>query len=105
MVRLKLDQRQPHSGAQANGAVKLALLQPGDTILGMSLDAGGHLTHGAKPAMSGKWFKPVQYGGRKEDGLIDYDEVERLAHEHKPKMIIAGASAYSRIICRSLYSI
>ena len=89
---------QPHSGAQANGAVKLALLQPGDTILGMSLDAGGHLTHGARPAMSGKWFKAVQYGVRKEDGLIDYDEVERLAHEHKPKMIIAGASAYSRII-------
>ena len=89
---------QPHSGAQANGAVKLALLQPGDTILGMSLDAGGHLTHGAKPAMSGKWFKAVQYGVRAEDGLIDYDQVERLAHEHKPKLIIAGASAYSRFI-------
>ena len=89
---------QPHSGAQANGAVMLALLQPGDTILGMSLDAGGHLTHGAKPAMSGKWFNAVQYGVRREDGLIDYDAVERLAHEHKPKLIIAGASAYSRIL-------
>ena len=89
---------QPHSGAQANGAVMLALLQPGDTILGMSLDAGGHLTHGARPAMSGKWFNAVQYGVREEDGLIDYDEVERLAREHKPKLIIAGASAYSRFI-------
>ncbi len=89
---------QPHSGAQANGAVMLALLQPGDTILGMSLDAGGHLTHGAKPAQSGKWFNAVQYGVRQEDGLIDYDEVERLAKEHRPKLIIAGASAYSRII-------
>ena len=89
---------QPHSGAQANGAVKLALLSPGDTILGMSLDAGGHLTHGAKPAMSGKWFKAVQYGVRAEDGLIDFDQVERLAREHKPKLIIAGASAYSRFI-------
>ncbi len=89
---------QPHSGAQANGAVKLALLSPGDTILGMSLDAGGHLTHGAKPAMSGKWFKAVQYGVRAEDGLIDFEQIERLADEHKPKMIIAGASAYSRFI-------
>ena len=89
---------QPHSGAQANGAVKLALLAPGDTILGMSLDAGGHLTHGAKPALSGKWFKAVQYGVRAEDGLIDFDQVERLAHEHRPKLIIAGASAYSRFI-------
>jgi glycine hydroxymethyltransferase len=89
---------QPHSGAQANGAVKLALLSPGDTILGMSLDAGGHLTHGAKPAMSGKWFKAVQYGVRETDGLIDFEQVERLAEEHKPKLIIAGASAYSRII-------
>ena len=87
---------QPHSGAQANGAVMLALTQPGDTILGMSLDAGGHLTHGAKPALSGKWFNAVQYGVRKEDGLIDYDEVERLAREHRPKLVIAGASAYSR---------
>ena len=89
---------QPHSGAQANGAVMLALLQPGDTILGMSLDAGGHLTHGAKPAQSGKWFNAIQYGVRKEDGLIDYDEVAALAKEHKPKLIIAGASAYSRVI-------
>jgi len=89
---------QPHSGAQANGAVMLALMQPGDTILGMSLDAGGHLTHGARPAQSGKWFNAVQYGVRAEDGLLDYDEIERLALEHRPKMIIAGASAYSRII-------
>jgi glycine hydroxymethyltransferase len=89
---------QPHSGAQANGAVMLALLQPGDTILGMSLDAGGHLTHGARPALSGKWFNAVQYGVRAEDGLLDYDEIERLALTHRPKMIIAGASAYSRII-------
>ena len=89
---------QPHSGAQANGAVMLALLKPGDTILGMSLDAGGHLTHGAKPAQSGKWFDAVQYGVRREDGLIDFEQIERLAREHRPKMIIAGASAYSRVI-------
>ena len=89
---------QPHSGAQANGAVLLALVQPGDTILGMSLDAGGHLTHGAAPAMSGKWFNAVQYGVREDDHLIDYDEVERLAEEHKPKLIIAGGSAYPRHI-------
>ncbi len=89
---------QPHSGAQANGAVMMALLQPGDTILGMSLAFGGHLTHGAAPAQSGKWFNAVQYGTRKEDGLIDYDEVQALAEEHKPKMIIAGASAYPRVI-------
>ncbi|MCL6285908.1 serine hydroxymethyltransferase [Ruegeria sp. 2012CJ41-6] len=88
---------QPHSGAQANGAVKLALLSPGDTILGMSLDAGGHLTHGAKPAQSGKWFRPVQYG-LTDAGLIDYDQVAELARAEKPKMIIAGASAYSRVI-------
>ncbi|MDP5220321.1 serine hydroxymethyltransferase [Ruegeria sp. 2205SS24-7] len=88
---------QPHSGAQANGAVKLALLSPGDTILGMSLDAGGHLTHGAKPAQSGKWFRPVQYG-LTDTGLIDYDQVAALARAEKPKMIIAGASAYSRVI-------
>ncbi len=88
---------QPHSGAQANGAVKLALLSPGDTILGMSLDAGGHLTHGAKPAQSGKWFRPIQYG-LTEAGLIDYDQVEALARAEKPKMIIAGASAYSQQI-------
>ncbi|MGZ0247369.1 MAG: serine hydroxymethyltransferase, partial [Alphaproteobacteria bacterium] len=77
---------QPHSGAQANGAVYFALLQPGDTILGMSLAAGGHLTHGAAPNISGKWLHPVQYGVRKEDALIDFDEVERLATEHKPKI-------------------
>ncbi|MBO9448295.1 serine hydroxymethyltransferase [Ruegeria sp. R14_0] len=88
---------QPHSGAQANGAVKLALLSPGDTILGMSLDAGGHLTHGAKPAQSGKWFHPVQYG-LTEEGLIDYDQVEALAKSEKPNLIIAGASAYSQKI-------
>jgi glycine hydroxymethyltransferase len=89
---------QPHSGAQANTAVMLALVQPGDTVLGMSLSAGGHLTHGAKPALSGKWFKAVQYGVRREDFLIDYDEVERLALEHKPKLLIAGFSAYPRVI-------
>ncbi|QAY79537.1 serine hydroxymethyltransferase [Sphingosinicella sp. BN140058] len=89
---------QPHSGAQANGAVMLALTKPGDTILGLSLDAGGHLTHGAKPAMSGKWFNAVQYGVRKEDHLIDFDQVESLAKEHKPRLIIAGGSAYPRHI-------
>jgi len=89
---------QPHSGAQANTAVMLALVKPGDTVLGMSLSAGGHLTHGAKPALSGKWFKAVQYGVRREDSLIDYDEVERLAVEHQPKLIIAGFSAYPRVI-------
>lgn len=89
---------QPHSGAQANQAVFLALLQPGDTVLGMSLSAGGHLTHGAGPNLSGKWFNAVQYGVTRDTGLIDYDEVERLAVEHKPKLILAGASAYPRII-------
>ena len=92
---------QPHSGAQANQAVFLALLQPHDTILGMSLASGGHLTHGAKPNLSGKWFKAIQYGVKKEGNdkdLIDYDEVETLAIENKPKIIIAGASAYPRII-------
>ena len=89
---------QPHSGAQANQCVMLALLQPGDTILGMSLAAGGHLTHGAAPNLSGKWFNAVQYGVRREDGRIDFDEVEALAREHKPKLIIAGGSAYPRII-------
>ncbi len=89
---------QPHSGAQANGAVMLALVQPGDTILGMSLDAGGHLTHGARPAQSGKWFNAIQYGVRKEDMRIDYDQVLSLAKEHKPKMIIAGGSAIPRQI-------
>jgi glycine hydroxymethyltransferase len=87
---------QPHSGAQANGAVFLALLQPGDTILGMSLAAGGHLTHGAPPAQSGKWFNAIQYGVRPDDHLVDFDEVERLAKEHQPKLIIAGGSAYPR---------
>ena len=89
---------QPHSGAQANGAVMLALVKPGDTILGMSPDAGGHLTHGAKAAMSGKWFNAVQFGVNPETHLIDFDEVERLAKEHRPKIIIAGGSAYPRII-------
>ncbi len=89
---------QPHSGAQANGAVFLALLQPGDTVLGMSLAAGGHLSHGAAPNMSGKWFRPVQYGVRREDGLLDYEELEALARAEKPKLIIAGGSAYPRII-------
>ncbi len=92
---------QPHSGAQANQAVFLALLQPHDTFLGMSLASGGHLTHGAKPNISGKWFNAIQYGVKKdgnEKDLIDYDEVEKLAKEHKPKIIIAGASAYPRII-------
>lgn len=89
---------QPNSGSQANQGVMMALLQPGDTILGMSLAAGGHLTHGAAPNQSGKWFNAVQYGVREEDALIDYDEVERLAKEHQPKMIVAGASAYPRVI-------
>jgi glycine hydroxymethyltransferase len=89
---------QPHSGSQANQAVMLALCQPGDTILGMSLAAGGHLTHGAPPNLSGKWFNAVQYGVRRDDALIDFDEVEQLAREHKPKMIIAGGSAYPRFI-------
>ena len=89
---------QPHSGAQANGAVYLALIKPGDTILGMSLNSGGHLTHGAKPAQSGKWFNAVHYEVDKVTGLIDYESVEKLAVEQKPKIIIAGGSAYSRII-------
>ena len=89
---------QPNSGSQANQAVFMALLNPGDTILGMSLAAGGHLTHGAKPNQSGKWFKSVQYGVNKVDGIINYNELEDLAIENKPKLIIAGASAYSRHI-------
>ncbi|KZN13234.1 serine hydroxymethyltransferase [Marinomonas sp. TW1] len=89
---------QPHSGAQANGAVMLALLQPGDTILGMSLDAGGHLTHGAPPAQSGKWFNAVQYQVNPDTLLIDYDAIEAQALECKPKMIIAGGSAIPRVI-------
>ena len=89
---------QPHSGAQANGAVMLALTKPGDTILGMSLDAGGHLTHGAKAALSGKWYNAIQYGVRPDDHRIDFDQVEALAKEHQPKLIIAGGSAYPRVI-------
>ncbi len=89
---------QPHSGAQANQAVFLALLQPGDTVLGMSLAAGGHLTHGAAPNLSGKWFRPVQYGVRREDGRIDYEQLEELARTERPKLIIAGGSAYPRTI-------
>lgn len=89
---------QPHSGAQANGAVYLALMRPGDTLLGMSLAAGGHLTHGAPPSQSGKWLNAVQYGVRRQDALIDFDEVERLALEARPKVIVAGGSAYPRII-------
>ncbi|MEM1235726.1 MAG: serine hydroxymethyltransferase [Pseudomonadota bacterium] len=87
---------QPNSGSQANQGVFQALLKPGDTILGMSLDAGGHLTHGAKPNQSGKWFNAVQYGVTKDTNLIDYDELQRLADEHKPQMIIAGGSAIPR---------
>ena len=101
LFNCKFANLQSHSGAQANQAVFLALLQPHDTILGMSLASGGHLTHGAKPNISGKWFNAIQYGVKKDGNdkdLIDYDEVEQLAKEHKPKMIIAGASAYPRII-------
>ncbi len=89
---------QPHSGSQANQSVFLALLQPGDTILGMSLAAGGHLTHGAPPNLSGKWFNALQYGVRRDDARIDFDEVAELARRHKPKLIIAGGSAYPRQI-------
>jgi glycine hydroxymethyltransferase len=89
---------QPHSGSQANAAAYFALVQPGDTILGMSLDHGGHLTHGAKVNFSGKFFRAVQYGVRNDDGRIDYDEVQRLAERERPKLVIAGFSAYSRII-------
>jgi glycine hydroxymethyltransferase len=89
---------QPHSGASANLSVYLALLQPNDTILGMSLAAGGHLTHGAQRTISGMWFKSVQYGIRLDDGLIDYDQMESLAREHKPKLIVAGISSYPRIV-------
>jgi glycine hydroxymethyltransferase len=87
---------QPHAGAQANGAVYLALLKGGDTIMGMSLAAGGHLTHGAPPNISGKWLNAVQYGVRRQDARVDFDEVEALAKQHKPKLIIAGGSAYPR---------
>ncbi len=89
---------QPNSGSQANQGVFTALLQPGDTILGMSLDAGGHLTHGAAPNQSGKWFNAIQYGVRKQDNMLDYDQVQELANEHKPKLIIAGGSAIPRQI-------
>ena len=89
---------QPHSGAQANQAVFLALVQPGEAVLGMSLAAGGHLTHGAAPNLSGKWFRAVQYGVRREDGLIDYAQMETLARAERPKLIIAGGSAYPRVI-------
>ncbi|MCP4842513.1 MAG: serine hydroxymethyltransferase, partial [Halieaceae bacterium] len=89
---------QPHSGSQANSAVYLALCNPGDTVLGMSLADGGHLTHGAKPNFSGKMYNPVQYGLNSETGEVDYDQVEALALEHKPKMIVAGFSAYSQIM-------
>ena len=94
----KFANAQPHSGAQANGAVFLALLKPGDTFMGMSLNSGGHITHGLKISMSGKWFNAIGYDVDKESELIDYDNVEKLALEHKPKLIIAGGSAYSRII-------
>ncbi len=89
---------QPHSGAQANQAVFLATIKPGDTILGMSLASGGHLTHGAAPNLSGKWFHAIQYGVRRDDGLLDYEELERMARAERPKMIIAGGSAYPRAI-------
>src|SRR4051794_394806 len=89
---------QPHAGAQANQAVFLALLQPGDAVLGLSLAAGGHLTHGAPPNLSGKWFRAIHYGVRPDDARIDFDDVERQAEQHRPKLIIAGGSAYPRII-------
>ena len=98
LFNVKFANVQPHSGAQANGAVFLALLSPGDTILGMGIDQGGHLTHGAPPAQSGKWFNAISYGVIKETGLIDYNSVLSLAKKYKPKLIIAGGSAYSRII-------
>jgi glycine hydroxymethyltransferase len=88
---------QPHSGAQANQAVFMALMQPGDTFMGLDLAAGGHLTHGSPANQSGKWFKPVSYGVRRQDQIIDMDEVEKTAREHRPKVIIAGGSAYSRV--------
>ena len=98
LFNCKYANAQPHSGAQANGAVFLALLKPGDTFMGMSLNSGGHITHGLKISMSGKWFNPIGYEVDKQSELIDYDNVEKLALEHKPKLIIAGGSAYSRII-------
>ncbi len=98
LFNVKYANVQPHSGAQANGAVFLALIKPGDTILGMGIDQGGHLTHGAAPAQSGKWFNAISYGVDKETGLLDYSQVDELAKKHKPKIIIAGGSAYSRIV-------
>ena len=96
---------QPHSGAQANGAVYLALIKPGDTILGMSLNSGGHLTHGAKPAQSGKWFNAIHYDVNKETGLIDYESVEKLAIKNKPKLIIAGAVSYTHLTLPTICSV
>ena len=98
LFNCKFANAQPHSGAQANGAVFLALLKPGDTFMGMSLNSGGHITHGLKISMSGKWFNAIGYEVDKESELIDYDNVEKLAVENKPKLIIAGGSAYSRVI-------
>src|SRR5579875_2175270 len=98
LFQCKFANVQPHSGSQANQAVMLALLQPGDVFMGMSLAAGGHLTHGSPVNLSGKWFRPIHYGVRRDDARIDMDEVERLAREHRPKLIIAGGSAYPRII-------
>ena len=98
LFNCKFANAQPHSGAQANGAVFLALLKPGDTFMGMSLNSGGHITHGLKISMSGKWFNAIGYDVDKKSELIDYDNVEKLALEHKPKLIIAGGSAYSRVI-------
>jgi glycine hydroxymethyltransferase len=98
LFNCKFANAQPHSGAQANGAVFLALLKPGDTFMGMSLNSGGHITHGLKISMSGKWFNAIGYEVDKKSELIDYDNVEKLALEHKPKLIIAGGSAYSRVI-------
>ena len=98
LFNCKFANAQPHSGAQANGAVFLALLSPGDTFMGMSLNSGGHITHGLKISMSGKWFNAISYDVDKKSELIDYDNVEKLALENKPKLIIAGGSAYSRVI-------
>ena len=98
LFNCKFANSQPHSGAQANGAVFLALLNPGDTFMGMSLNSGGHITHGLKISMSGKWFNAIGYDVDKTSELIDYDNVEKLALENKPKLIIAGGSAYSRVI-------
>ena len=98
LFNCKYANAQPHSGAQANGAVFLALLKPGDTIMGLSLNSGGHLTHGSKAAVSGKWFNAIAYEVDKETELLDYENIEKLALEHKPKLIIAGGSAYSRVV-------